>query len=921
MTSGPGIVDLKSGALNSESTTSFGPTSPHLRVSAPRFETDERIALRKKRIKSRNSVEQTLQYRTQLSSGQEELLRICYNPTNSHLLTADCKALRLWSLRKELRSYMFPQPVRIIDVHYIQSIDRYACLYVDLVTPSPAGTSKSKSQKETQEHEHATLHLFFPSLMSDSIAKLSNEDILDGDEKPSRSGDILASIILQDSLKLITGGRSGHVTLWSLPGADPNEYVQKHAEVILDDAIHFLSIDNHELLIVAAGGQMVSCVQYTPSNGDTASVPCLIKTHGYVRNETKISALHFLEGTKRVLIGYVDGTIVDWNFGDTPAVAEEKAGVHTQKITSLVNLPRHGDYFSCSTDANISHWSVGPHVKLGEFAITIPRQFEHVYERKPILPLPRQLLLGAVQTSSSSKLLLFVVAGNAILIIEVVAPQLVLAQFPKQSVLSVSAAHSIHSRSNDSLAQVTANESELLILTDSNTIVILSMADGQPNSYVPVKEILTKRFSILGSTPSSSRSDSSLSRRKRSKKKQNNTSERRPRMHHSDVNNTVIVTTAKWDPVLTATLCGCNNGCLCLISGKHMPVFFIPPPGVDASVSTICKVTTLRQEPNALTHKAVPPMTFLIAGSTEGTLICWKYHRKQFENSKLLTKKSSIGHSRGKLVTSIRAHTNCVVGTAGFHHKGTTYVVSGAADGVIKLWEVTKLKMASFFCVFDNDGVSVTRKPELTTILPLVHLQSEDVNPSDNANNASSRVSSASSSSSSSSTSSASLPRLVCGMANGAISVWPLPQPGYPPASGPDVVHLHHHQRVTGLALSPASVSHDLFFLSCSLDQLVILWSCRALHPLKVFTLSSPLTGVTFSFDGSIVAHGGSSIFSIRGPKSRAPTLESTKINWPARQKNMKTKIPKKRNALTVSTKVPTLPALATSKDNKNRDA
>ena len=889
--------------------TSYGPSlgTKRIQAEAPTFRTDERIELRHQKDDSRRSVEQTLQYRTQLSSGQHPLLHACFNPTNNQLVTVDRYAVRLWTLRRELRSFVFPRPVRVVNVHYAHAIDRYICLVVEKVEADPDaendGVGQGSLRSGLRESEHATLHVFLPTLVTDAVLPLTQPGTTSAKDA-NFSGDIVASTMLQRASELVTGSRSGDVSVWKLQIADAIVQISKTAGVFLESGVVLLSVNEDPLRIAAAGDHDAACIEYTreeqlPSGKVTPA--SLAKTHDYQRHPVdqekksgaphhRITALKFLERTSKVLMGFDDGAVFCWDFEAKLLKVREHHDLHPRPVTSLANLPGNGDYFSCSEDGKVAHWSLYPHVNLGQHDIPMPVLHpENVLERHPILPKPIQLVLGKVRTSSTAKQLLFVVAGNGILLLEIVAPQLVLAHFPGKSILALSAAHTLGAdngtATTSALQRCSPEQSELIALTDDNDASAISMADGLVTKSLPVGETLALKWSRK-TQRTQRRADS----RSRSRVP-------RPAQHHSDADGPPAVTRAVWDPTLATTLLGCSNGSVVLLSSP--PVFFTPPVNAtSAAVSAVCRVSTLRKDPDALRHTTVPSMAYVIAGSSEGRLHCWKLQQsvreftaaqqrarsKHDPNStnttgiasgprgRLVKKKKKTQHgpayARGKLVANAAAHATRIVGAAGFHFKGGTYVVSGAEDGVVKVWEVPKLKMATFFCAFDNDGVSLTSKPQMTAIVCLGHMldaeavsANESLMQRDVSNGGASGVS----------MTSAHPPRVVCGMANGAIIVWPLPPPGYPPAAAPEAVHLQHHQRVTGLALSPASVSKDLFFLSCSLDQTVVLWSGRALQPLKIFSLSSPLSGVSFSYDGSIVAHGGGAVFTIRGPKTRGP--------------------------------------------------
>lgn len=945
--------------------TSYGPSlgTSRIQAEAPTFRTDERIELRHQKDDSRHSVEQTLQYRTQLLSGQDPLLHACFNPTKNHLVTVDQFAVRLWSLRRELRSFVFPKPVRVVNVHYAQAIDRYICLVVEKVEADPDDaendtTSQASFRSGLHESEHATLHVFLPTLVTLAVLQLTEPGTTSAKDA-NFSGDIVASTMLQGASELVTGSRSGDVSVWKLQIAGAMVQISKTAGVFLESGVTLLSASEDPLRIAAAGDHDAACIEYTreekhPSGKVTPA--SLAKTHDYQRapvdQEKKsgapphcITALKFLERTTKILMGFDDGAVFCWDFEAKLLKVREHHELHPRPVTSLANLPGNGDYFSCGEDGKVAHWSLYPHVNLGQHDIPMPVLHpENVLERHPIMPKPIQLVLGKVRTSSTAKQLLFVVAGNGILLLEVVAPQLVLAHFPGKSILALSAAHSLGTdngtaATSSALHRCAPEQSELVVLTDDNGASAISMADGVVTKMLPVGETLALKWS------------QQTQRMQRRTESRSRSRVPRPAQHHSDADGPPAVTRAVWDPTLTTTLLGCSNGSVVLLSSP--PVFFTPPVNAtSAAVSAVCRVSTLRKDPDALRHTTVPSMAYVIAGSSEGRLHCWKLQQSvreftaaqqrarssRHDGAKLANatdiasgprgrvmknktkKKKSQQHgpayARGKLVANAAAHTTRIVGAAGFHFKGGTYLVSGAEDGVVKVWEVPKLKMATFFCAFDNDGVSLTSKPQMTAIVCLGHmLDAEVVSANDSLMQRDGGGSGVSAPS-------AHPPRVVCGMANGAIIVWPLPPPGYPPAAAPEAVHLQHHQRVTGLALSPASVSKDLFFLSCSLDQTVVLWSGRALQPLKIFSLSSPLSGVSFSYDGSIVAYGGGAVFTIRGPKTRGPVhrvirgTSSPSLGQPSHAGEPSNKSNNNSTSSSVQrpvTKVPTLPHIKSS--------
>ena len=857
----------------SASDPSYGPTV--LKAEGPQLKTQQRSLARQHKSQLRTSAEQTLQYRTQLSSGQDNILHVAFIPTTSQIVSVDSKALRLWSLRREVRSFSFPGPVRIINVHYVQSVDRIVCLYVELV-PIDAEDSKSRTTKKSRlcESEHAAVQVFLPSLVPEDRIHLTQP----GDTSAANannSGDIVTSDIFQATGEIVTGSRSGDVSVWTLAHGGSIQ-VSKAAGVILEGKVDLVSVNESSQQIAAAGGRAASCIDYRRSVVEPdgqMSEPTLIKKHDHTRGGDKVinvSSLQFVDGSSKILLGYADGAVFCWDYAARPLKVREHHGLHATEVTDLANLSGNGDYFSCGRDGKIGHWSLSPHVMLGEHSIPIPVQHEHVFERDPILPIPQELCLGKVSTSSASKQLLFVVAGNAILVIEVVAPQIVLAQYSGKSIVSVVASHCKPDDPTVSTSEYDPEHSELLTLTDDNNIERVSMVSGPTSKSLPIEKLLSLRDKSIPAVP-------------------------RPSQHHGDSSRFAAITRISWDPSLKATFVGCSDGVIVLVA--QSPVFFIPPQNSSEAVSALCKLATLRKEPDALRHSTIPSVTFLVSGTSEGRLHCWKMasvqsiSAKQRRGKRSRKQSSKTPFSRGKLVGSNAAHTTKVIGVAGFHCNAGTYFVSGSMDGAIKVWEMPKMKMANFFYAFDNDGVSLSNKPQLTAISPLAHMHdtSTDVRvPGSNA----------------------SPPHLVCGMANGSVIVWSLPQPGYPPATKPETVHLQHHQRVTGLALSPPSVSQDLFFLSCSLDQSVVLWSGKALQPLKVFALSSPLIGVTFSFDGSIVAYGAAGIFTIRGPKTKRPQL-TPQLDSASSPKSRALSREKAGTSRTqISANVPTLPTI-----------
>ena len=350
-------------------------------AEAPTFRTDERLEKRRQKEGSRKSVEQTLQYRTQLSSGQDVLMRACYNPRTSHLLTADARALRLWSLRREIRSFTFRSPVRLINVHYAASIDRYVCLYVEMEPLSSGGadgaadSSRTTSKSEWRESEHASLQVFLPTLVSQGMFYLTRPGFSSAADA-NNSGDIVTSAMFQSSSELVTGSRSGDVSVWHLRlGPDDTVKAFKMAGVILEGAVALVSVNEDTLHIAAAGVHKASCIEYTPgdaavaaggkssaSAAAAAAAPTMVKTHDYMRAgvsaDINITALEFLDRTTRVLLGYSDGAVFAWDFPEQPLKVRERPGLHTGAVTSLVNLPGNGDYFSCGEDGKVAHWSL-----------------------------------------------------------------------------------------------------------------------------------------------------------------------------------------------------------------------------------------------------------------------------------------------------------------------------------------------------------------------------------------------------------------------------------------------------------------------------------------------------------------------------------------------------------------------------------